>query len=71
MTRVRRLVLLAGGVLALPLTVVQGELKVNEAQCATGGEGQTTCCIQVIAACNTLHGYYDKGCAGPCGEPCQ
>lgn len=70
MTRVRRLLLLVASVVALPLTVVKGEITLNEAQCETGGNGQTTCCIQLNAACDTLIGYYDKGCAGKCGEAC-
>lgn len=69
MTRVRKLILLGGAALTLPFTVVRGEVVVNDAQCE-GGSGATTCCIQVIAACNTLHGYYDKGCGGKCDEPC-
>ncbi len=34
--------------------------------CADG----TTCCTQASAACQGLIGYYDKGCAGPCGQRC-
>ena len=70
MTRLHKLLVLSGATLTLPLTVTpRGAVAMSEAQCEASGQ-ETTCCVQLTAACNTLRGYYDKGCAGPCGEAC-
>jgi hypothetical protein len=58
--------LFAGVLVTVPLGVSLGRgLKSNNAKCEAN-----TCCYQFRAACPYWQNYYDKGCPGPCGEPC-
>lgn len=68
--RLARIATLLALLAAMPLAFGGAEgIRPNEA-CAEEG-GADTCCIQLTAGCPGVgKGYYDKGCSGPCGEPC-
>lgn len=69
--RLARIAALLALLAAMPLALGGTEgIRSNEA-CAEEGGGSNTCCIQLTAGCPGVgKGYYDKGCPGPCGEPC-
>lgn len=69
--RLLRITALGASLAMMPFALEGRTIKVNDA-CAEEGGDQNTCCIQVTAGCPGVgHGYYDKGCAGKCGEPCD